>query len=111
MAMKVGASSRVPRGTRSLIKAFFDAADDIPEGQRDGVVKAAMAVIRDELKAAREKAKAGKAKIRLSAAKALKKGAPAYIAAKKGGAAKPAGRKAPVKSTLALTVPEETAEV
>jgi hypothetical protein len=59
---KAATSSRAPRGTRVLTQAFFAAADEIPEGQRDAVVKAALASIRDTLKEAREKAKAAKAK-------------------------------------------------
>jgi hypothetical protein len=59
---KAAASSRAPRGTRVLTQAFFAAAEEIPEGQRDAVVKAALALIRDTLKEAREKAKAAKAK-------------------------------------------------
>jgi hypothetical protein len=55
-------SIRAPRGTKILAKAFFDAADEIPEPQRAEVVKAALALIRDELKAAREKVAAAKAK-------------------------------------------------
>ena len=59
---KAAASSRAPRGTRVLTQAFFSAAEEIPDGQRDAVVKAAFASIRDTLKEAREKAKAAKAK-------------------------------------------------
>src|SRR3954453_23135597 len=40
----------------------------IPEGQRDAVVKAAFAAIRDTLKEAREKAKAAKAKAKAGGA-------------------------------------------
>jgi hypothetical protein len=111
MALKVGATNRVPRGTKMLINAFFAAADEIPEGQRDGVVKAAISGIRDGLKAMREKAKVAKAKTRLPAAKAPKKVAPAKMAPKKGGAAKPTGRKARAKTTPSSTIPEKTAEV
>jgi hypothetical protein len=59
---KAAASSRAPRGTRVLTQAFFSAADEIPDGQRDAVIKAAFAAIRDTLKEAREKAKTAKAK-------------------------------------------------
>jgi hypothetical protein len=107
--MKAGATNRVPRGTKNLMKAFFDAADEIPEGQRDSVVRAAMSGIRDELKADREKAKAAKVKTRLAAAKAPKKAAPAKMAVKKGGGAKPGGRKALAKTSSSAT-PEEAAK-
>ena len=58
---KTSSATRVPRGTKILTKAFFAAADEIPEPQRAEVVKAALALIRDELKAAREKVAAAKA--------------------------------------------------
>ena len=62
MAKAAAPSPRAPRGTRVLTQAFFSAADEIPEGQRDAVIKAAFAAIRDTLKEAREKAKTAKAK-------------------------------------------------
>jgi hypothetical protein len=55
-------AARVPRGTKIVAKAFFAAADEIPEPQRAEVLKAALALIRDELKAAREKVAIAKAK-------------------------------------------------
>jgi hypothetical protein len=57
-------AARVPRGTKIVAKAFFAAADEIPEPQRAEVLKAALALIRDELKAAREKVAIAKAKAR-----------------------------------------------
>ena len=54
--------TRVPRGTKIVAKAFFAAADEIPEPQRAEAVKAALVLIRDELKAAREKVAVAKAK-------------------------------------------------
>ena len=59
---KPSSAARAPRGTKILAKAFFAAADEIPEPQRAEVVKAALALIRDELKAEREKVAAAKAK-------------------------------------------------
>jgi hypothetical protein len=55
-------STRAPRGTKILAKAFFTAAEEFPEAQRAEVIKAALVAIRDELKVAREKAAAAKAK-------------------------------------------------
>ena len=55
-------ATRVPRGTKIVAKAFFAAADEIPEPQRADVVKAALVLIRGELKAAREKVAVAKAK-------------------------------------------------
>ena len=48
MAKAAASSARAPRGTRVLTQAFFSAAEEIPEGQRDAVVKAAFASIRDK---------------------------------------------------------------
>jgi hypothetical protein len=62
MAKTTAASTRAPRGTKTVAQAFFTAADEIPEDRRSDVVKAALALIRDQLKEAREKAKAAKAK-------------------------------------------------
>ena len=59
-----------PAERRFLAKAFFAAADEIPEPQRTEVVKAALAVIRDELKSVREKVAVAKAKAKGKAGKA-----------------------------------------
>jgi hypothetical protein len=59
---KASSVSRAPRGTRIVAKAFFAAADEIPEQHRAEVVKAALALIRDELKTTREKIATAKAK-------------------------------------------------
>jgi hypothetical protein len=67
---KPSSAARAPRGTRSLAKAFFAAADEIPAPQRAVAVKAALALIRDELKAAREKVAAAKARAKARASKA-----------------------------------------
>jgi hypothetical protein len=64
MALKV---TRALRGTKTLTRAFFDAADTIPLDRRPAVVKAALAAIRDELKVAREKAKLTKNKLTATA--------------------------------------------
>ena len=55
MAVTVMTRPRSPRGTKVLTNAFFAALDDVPEPQRAAVAKAALAGIRDELKAQREK--------------------------------------------------------
>src|ERR1700712_126339 len=67
---KTSTTTRVPRGAKILTKAFFAAADEIPEPQRAEVVKAALALIRDELKAAREKVAVAKSKAKEKAGKA-----------------------------------------
>jgi hypothetical protein len=70
MAVKATATTRAPRGTKTLTQAFFSAADEIPETQRDAVVKAALAAIRDQLKDDRDTAKLAKAKAKVKAGKA-----------------------------------------
>jgi hypothetical protein len=63
-------ATRAPRGTKILAQAFFSAADEIPDDRRDAVVKAALALIRDQLKDARDKSKVVKEKIKARGAKA-----------------------------------------
>jgi hypothetical protein len=55
-------ATRAPRGTRILAKAFFDAADEVPEPRRAEVIKAALAVIRDEIRTTRAQAALVKAR-------------------------------------------------
>src|SRR3954469_1402256 len=101
MAMKAAASNRAPRGTKTLIQAFFSAAGEITEASRDAVVKAAFAGIRDELQAAREKAKAAREKARATKASSGHKAEAKKTARKtaKGAAsAGPAARKAARKT-------------
>src|SRR5713226_7825748 len=76
MAAKTTASTRAPRGTKTLTQAFFSAADGIPEAQRGAVVKAALASIRDQLKDDREKAKVAKAKTKVKVGKTTTAGGP-----------------------------------
>jgi hypothetical protein len=54
-------ATRALRGTKTLTRAFHEAAETIPLHRRAAVVTAALASIRDVLKAARERAKAAKA--------------------------------------------------
>jgi hypothetical protein len=63
MFMAKEVTARAPRGTKILAHAFFSAADEIPEFRRPEVIKAAMGLIRDQLKEMQEKAKAAKGKI------------------------------------------------
>ena len=51
-------STRSPRGTKPVSDAFFAALESIPAASRAAVAKAAQAMIRDELKAQRDKTKA-----------------------------------------------------
>jgi hypothetical protein len=70
LTMAQAATPRVPRGTKILTKAFFDAALQFPETVRANVVKASLALIRETLKGNREKSSATKAKAK--PAKAVK---------------------------------------
>src|SRR5689334_339683 len=58
------ARARLPRGTKPVIQAFFDALEAIPDASRAEVAKAAHAGIRDALKAEREEAKQERARER-----------------------------------------------
>jgi len=89
-AANTTASTRAPRGTRTVSQAFFQALDSVPESARPAVAKAAQIMIRDELKNRRDKLKAAaaKAKARQSAATTREaKGAAAEVS---GAAGKPA---------------------
>jgi hypothetical protein len=55
-------STRLPRGTKPVAQAFFNALDSISDAQRAAVARAAQVLIRDELKARREKARVQSAK-------------------------------------------------
>ena len=69
MAKTATATTRAPRGTKIVAEAFLAAANEIPEPQRADVVKAALALIGDRLKAARDKAKLAKGKQKANVAK------------------------------------------
>ena len=55
-------AARAPRGTRTVAQAFFQAVDEIPEDRRADVIKAALTLIRDQIKEAAEKARAARQK-------------------------------------------------
>ena len=69
--------TRAPRGTKPVSQAFLAALDAVPEPSRAAVAKAALVMIRDELKARKEKMKAVAAKEKQ---KAVKPAAPAKAA-------------------------------
>ena len=115
MAIKEDVRTRAPRGTKNLTQAFFEALDGIPGSQQKAVAAAALAAIRDELKAVRLKAKEAASKIKVKA-KALTrtKSAPARkvkvaaaakrvpaLASRKATARKVAAKKAPAKRSAA----------
>ena len=57
MAKIEAMAARSPRGTKPVAQAFFSALEVIPETNRAAVSKAALAMIRDQIKLQREKAK------------------------------------------------------
>jgi len=69
MAKTATAATRAPRGTKIVAEAFLTAVNQIPEPQRADVVKAALALIGERLKAARDKAKLAKGKQKANVAK------------------------------------------
>jgi hypothetical protein len=70
MAKTETAATRAPRGTKVLAKAFFTAAENIPEAQRDAVFKAALSLIREEWKTAKAKTRTARAVQKTKAVKA-----------------------------------------
>ena len=115
MAVKATPTPRAPRGTKTLIQAFFSAADGIPEAQRADVIKAAVAAIRDQLKDDREKAKVAKAKVKAKSGKAPAASAvkAAASAPKKSAGAAPKGKKVKVKAkpkAAAKSAPQRPSE-
>ena len=68
MAKADGGSAR-PRGTKPVHQAFFTALDALPAPQQAAVGKAALAMIRDEIRNRRDKDKAMAAKAKASQAK------------------------------------------
>ncbi len=114
MAIKDDARTRAPRGTKNVTQAFFEALDGIPDNQQAAVATAALAGIRDEVKARRLKGKEAAARAKAKApaktkaptkakaapARKAKKAAPARRAA--AAPSKPvAAKKAPARKKLA----------
>ena len=93
-------ANRLPRGTKVVTRAFFDAADGFPEATRPAVIKAALAAIREEIKTLREKTITAKAKANATPSKVAPKSA-AKPSAGKGAKSKKAAPKkaaAPIKT-------------
>ena len=88
--------ARLPRGTKPVIQAFFDALEAIPDASRAEVAKAAHAGIRDALKAEREEAKQERARERAAGARVRKAGKakPAETGRHRGKVATPAPKRA-----------------
>ena len=115
MAIKEVSRPRVPRGTKSVTQAFFEALDGIPDSQQAAVISAALAGIRDEVKARHLKRRenAAKAKAKAVAKKAAaKKAAPAVRGTKATPATRrspAAAKKAPARKAPAAKVPARKA--
>ncbi len=62
-------ATRALRGTKTLTRAFFEAADTIPADRRTAVMNAALISIRNDIKMAREKARSAKTKLPATAPK------------------------------------------
>jgi hypothetical protein len=99
-------ATRAPRGTKPVSQAFFTALESIPEASRAAVAKAALAMIRDEVKVRKDKSKVAAAK-----AKAAKPAAPAKTtkAVKTPRVAKAAAKPTPVKTAAKKPAPKKTA--
>ncbi len=63
---KADSSTARPRGTKPVSQAFFTALDSVPAAQQSAVGKAALAMIRDEIRNRRDKQKAMAAKAKAS---------------------------------------------
>ena len=110
MLKAAATATRAPRGTKPVSQAFFTALESIPEMSRAAVAKAALTMIRDEMKTRKEKLKVATAKEKEKArsappapaapAKTTSKAAPAKSAAKTA-AAKPTSAKRGPKATAA----------
>ena len=62
MLKAAATATRAPRGTKPVSQAFFTALESIPEMSRAAVAKAALTMIRDEMKAKTAAAKPTSAK-------------------------------------------------
>jgi hypothetical protein len=108
MAKTATTITRSPRGAKPVSQAFFAALNTIPEASRSAVARAAQVMIRDELKAQRERIKAAAIKDKAAAAKTK---APQPVKAK-AAVAKPAATKRVTKAKASASsgaAPEATA--
>ena len=107
-------AARAPRGTKPVSQAFFTALESIPEASRSAVAKAAQAMIRDELKARREKLKLAavkeKARQPVAAKATAVKPAAAKASPAKASSAKPVAKKRAAPKRPAETVAPDVAE-
>ena len=88
-------ATRAPRGTKPVSQAFLTALDSIPELSRAAVAKAALTMIRDEMKTRKDKLKVAAAKEKARVAPPPAPAVPAK--ASKAAAAKPAAKTAAAK--------------
>ncbi len=92
-------ATRAPRGTKPVSQAFFSALETIPEASRAAVAKAALGMIRDEMKTRRDKLKVAAAKEKEKSRAAMpEKAAPVKAAPAKAAPKKRAMKTAPVET-------------
>ena len=90
MLKAASTATRAPRGTKPVSQAFFTALETVPEASRSAVAKAALTMIRDEMKTRRDKEKLAAAKEKEKArAAAPAKATPAKTTPVKAAQAKP----------------------
>jgi hypothetical protein len=110
MAIKEDVRTRSPRGTKNVTQAFFEALDGVPAGQQKVVATAALASIRDDLKARRLKTKEAAAKAKAKAPAKKKAAATRVVKAVKAAKAAPrkpvAARKVSAKKAAAEAAAE-----
>jgi hypothetical protein len=98
---KADTATRAPRGTKPVAQAFFSALEAIPEATRAAVSKAALMMIRDEMKTQKDKMKASAVKVKEAAAKEKAKTVAAKPAPVK--VSKPAAKKVIKKAVAPKT--------
>ena len=88
--------ARAPRGTKPVSQAFFAALESVPDASRAAVGKAALTMIRDEMKTRKDKLKMAAAKEKAATVKDKAKTKAPAVAAKPAPkrSAKPAAKRA-----------------
>ena len=103
-------ATRSPRGTKPVSQAFFSALESVPEASRSAVGKAALAMIRDEMKTRRDKIKAAAAKEKARTPAPVKatsaKAAPAKAAPERPTPAKRTPKPAPAAEANGTAAPK-----
>ena len=103
-------ATRAPRGTKPVVAAFFLALNEVPEPRRAAVMKAAVAAIRDGIRANRGRPTGATARAKAPAVSVQKAAAPKKKAsvAKRALSAKKAAPKKTAVATRHKTAPKGT---